>query len=215
MPDFLSSLDVDWDWEHLLEHEQTVVRHYEALLQADPTSQTLRTFCGLLAAVTTELPGREVRARATDAHGEYELSARAGDVTQGPGGGFNPLGRYRGPPPTVGLQRLVGVERMKVALFWPMPLLQQLEAWATKADASISWVVQKGWLAGRDVQGPLEALVTDELQKLSVFMPIEMAADVARVATETDKSRSWVVQRAIRHAAAQLDDLTATAALGR
>src|SRR5262245_26966926 len=93
MPVYLHYCEIDWGWQALSESERVVVRRYEALVQAN-REHTLQSFSALLATASRELPDRLLRARASDAYGDYTLVAHQGHCAEADASSFDGAGVF-------------------------------------------------------------------------------------------------------------------------
>jgi uncharacterized small protein (TIGR04563 family) len=200
MPAYLQHFEIDWGWPRLSEAERAVVRRHEARAQADPGTHTLTTLKEALAASSRELQGREIRSHAEDEHGEYALVAREGRCSDADDDSFNEEGKF---PDllTADDYRAAGVEKLYVGLYWPEGMLRAIQAQASRLDRSLSWVVQKAWIVAKGSTSPPaddNGLPRDgDRRKQSIYLPIEIYAELAEVAAREDRSMSFLVQRAL------------------
>jgi uncharacterized small protein (TIGR04563 family) len=208
MPEYLEQIEIDWGWPRLSEPERGVARRHEALLQADPTTHTLETLREALAAASAELRGRDVRARAADDGGEYALAARDGKCVEVDDDAFDPEGAFpdRLTPDDY---RAAGVTKLYVTLFWTQGLLDAVAKEARRLDRSLSWLVQKAWTlaksapAGAGVELPRDGA----RRRQSVYLPIDIYAELSDAAAREDSSMSMLVRRALCAAWPALDAL--------
>lgn len=203
MPAYLLAFDIDWSWKELSASEQAIVRRHEALARADPTTHTLETLKQALAAASSDLPQRQIRAVAEDEHGAHALEASHGQCTESKGAAFNPAGRFPGdlkPSDYIA----AGVRQLRVALYWPEGSLTAMEEQAHRLDASLSWLVQRALIAAK---APGTAPVAagqfprdGGRRKQGVYLPIEMYAELVETADREDRSMSSLVQAAMSSA---------------
>jgi uncharacterized small protein (TIGR04563 family) len=204
MPNYLSRFEIDWGWPRLSETERAVVRRFEARTQADPGAETLTTLREVLANASSELPGRDLRARAEVGGGEYAWAARDGRCTEGDPETFDAAGVFPDPL-TPDDFRAAGVKQLAVALFWPEGMLQALTAQATRLDASLSFVVQKAWALAASAPSPGSGtgptLPRDGARrKQTITLPLTLYTELVERAAREDSSMSFVVQRVLAQA---------------
>jgi uncharacterized small protein (TIGR04563 family) len=200
MPEYLRRFDIDWGWPRLSEAERAVVRRHEARAHAEPGTHTLVTLKEALAAASRELPGREIRSRAMDEYGEYALVAREGRCSDAEPGAFDEGGEFSGPL-SADDYRAAGVKTLYVSLFWPESMLRVLQEQAHRLDRSLSWVVQKALaVSGAGTSAPTEDGALPRVGarcKQSVYLPIEIWAELHERADREDRSMSSLVQQAL------------------
>ncbi len=200
MPAYLDRAVIDWSWPSLNDAEQGTVRLFEARHQADPGTHTLDTFKAALASVSSKLPGRTLRARAQDEHGSYELVASAGAAEVSESAGFDDSGVFKEALSPDDF-RAAGVEKLWVGLYFPAPMLAAVKGEATRADKSLSFVVQTALRAGFGL--PADAPTHDfgsansDKRKQSVYLPLDLYTELRGRADREDRSLSWVAQSAI------------------
>lgn len=141
-----------------------------------------------------------VRAQAEDDCGRHVLVARAGQCSKSDDDSFDPEGKF---PDllTAGDFRAAGVEKLDVGLFWPGEMLRAIQEEAFRLDRSLSWVVQKAWVlakkpsaaSGKDPGLPMGGA----RQRQSIYLPIEIYAELSEIAACEDRSMSFVIQRAL------------------
>lgn len=97
-------------------------------------------------------------------------------------------------------------EKYEVGLFWPVALLDEVQAAATRTDRSLSSIVQLAWkTAGAEVSGaaagslgPLDpAAAAGGNRKQTIFLPGAMLDQLEAAAAHHDLSMSRVVHHAI------------------
>jgi len=96
-------------------------------------------------------------------------------------------------------------------LYFPEAMLADIQTEALRLDTSLSWIVQQAWdIAGTRIEQDLDeaAAFGGEKRMQSIFFPEEMLAMIQSEAQRLDRSLSWVVQRAYRHARAEILALT-------
>jgi uncharacterized small protein (TIGR04563 family) len=200
MPTYLQHFEIDWGWPRLSEAERTVVRRHEARKQADAAAVTLTTLKEALAAASSELQGREIRARAEDEGGQYAIVAREGRCSEAEEDRFDDEGKFPDGL-TADDYRAAGVKKLCVGLFWPEGMLDAMKAQASRLDRSLSWVVEKSWIVAQGSAPPPaggNALARDgDRRKQSIYLPIEIYAELADIAAREDRSMSFLVQRAL------------------
>jgi uncharacterized small protein (TIGR04563 family) len=200
LPSYLDTFETDWGWLALSEAERAVVRRHEARFQADPGTHTLATLMEALSEASRELPGREIRSRASDEGGEYALVSRDGRCLESEEGSFDEEGVFP-ESPTPDDYRAAGVGKVYVGLYWPENMLEAIKAQASRLDWSLSALVQKAWAIAKS-SSSLAATSGDlprdgARRKQSIDLPIDVYAEVAELATREDRSMSFVVQRAL------------------
>jgi uncharacterized small protein (TIGR04563 family) len=213
MPASVRSFEIDWGWPQLSEVERCVVRRHQARAHADPGAQTLATLKEALAAASCELPGRVIRSRIVDEHGKRALSARDGRCSDATDESFDEEGKYPDPL-TADDYRAAGVEKLCVGLFWPESMLEAIQTQACRLDRSFSWVVEKAWIIAKDVASTStggNSLPRDgDRRKQSIYLPIEIYAELADIARREERSMSVVVQRALTAAWPTVTTMPAT-----
>jgi hypothetical protein len=198
MPAFLAAFEVDWGWPGLSEPERTIVRRHEAWLQADPGVQTLGSLAERLQQASSALPGRQIRARARDASGRHALYASAGQCTNTPEGAFDATGKCP-VAPTIDDYREAGVQQLCVAFYLKRNTVHALQTEAARLDVSLSWIAQAGLkLAPTATPAGGAVLPIDgERAKLSLYLPLELWAELSQTAEAKDCSMSTILQRAL------------------
>lgn len=198
MPDYLHYLKTDWGYAALTPGEQAIARRFEALLRAAP-GVTTDWLAGQMVAASRLLPGRTLRARGEDDEGEFALVAIDGLHGDDP----DPAD-YADEVDITGLltaddYRAAGVTQIWTLLLWSPPLLDAMVARAEELDVSLSWIVQSSWkLAGHRVaEADLGAYPIERPRIQSVFLLVDQWAELTDRAAAEDRSKSWLVQRAV------------------
>lgn len=208
MPTYLTCLEIDWNWPCLSEEERLVVRKYEAGLQADPRSLTVARLRKVLAEASQELSGREIRSRAEDEYGKYNLKVFDGECTDAGSDSFNSDGRFP-EPITPDDYRSAGVKKLTVSLYFSESILREIQAEAHRLDRSLSWIMQKAWEVSKSCStaqadgnercsesGPI-FVAAGRPQRQTFYLPVDFYEELLTIAADEDCSMSKVMQRAL------------------
>jgi uncharacterized small protein (TIGR04563 family) len=209
VPDYLHFAAFDWSWGSLNEDERKLAKLHEARLQADPTTHTLETFKQAVVAASRDLPGRAIVAVAEDDYDEWFFTATDGcleellepETYDGEGAFPDIL--------TAEDYRRAGVDRVCMPLYFKAETLKAMSAEAARLDRSLSWIVQKGWLLAKGIEVRSGALPDGgDRTKQSLYYPIDIYDEVEREADAEDRSKSWIVVRALDRAWPAIQALT-------
>jgi hypothetical protein len=194
MASLLHDVEIDWGWPQLSGEERAIVRRHEALLQADRKAHTVESAEAALFAAAQELPGTLIRARAVDDEHRYCWQVVEGDVY--PGEDFDEAGMFPGEL-TAEDFRAAGVTIVRTPVVFPDALLKSIEERGWHYDGSLSTLVQGAWqLASDDL--PAGFRTPDGPRRMqSIYLPVEIWADLHDRAKAEDRSVSYLVQRAV------------------
>lgn len=191
MPSFLHDVEIDWGWPELTPEEQSIVRKHEALLQADRKSHTVLTAEQALLAAAAELPGRGLRMRAVDDDQQYTWQIVEGELYDG--GELDEGGMF---PHELTAEdfHTAGVTIVLTPLVFPDSMLQTM---TIQAHESLSSLVQDAWRSAADEcpAGFRTPLGPRRMQ--SVYLPVEIWADIKDRAKQEERTMSYLVQRAV------------------
>lgn len=190
MPSFLHDVEIDWGWPKLSSEEQAIVRKHEALLQSDRKSHTAETAEQALAAAGRDLPGRLIRMRAIDDEGHYFWQVVEGEVY--PGHEFDDAGMF---PEELTAEdfHAVGITIVRTPLALPDAMVEEMAARA----ATLSAVVQDAWRQAADALPAGFRMPLGPRHMHSVYLPVDVWADLKDRARSEERSVSYLVQRAV------------------
>jgi len=232
MPIYITDSRVDWDWPRRTESERAIIRRYQPRL--DESNHGIESFSALLEAASRELPFEIVAVIDEDDADEPTLlvarEGRVAVVTARTSAQDADVERLLAtdkaelfPVSVPWRERVVGAERERFehALYFPEPMLDEIQDEATRLDKSMSWIVQKAWVLTREViartpdRDAAAALrsepVVSTKRRQTLYYPGEMLVEMEAEATRFDSSMSWVMQLALelsRPAIAALPDAT-------
>jgi len=232
MPIYIVDSRVDWGWGQRTEAERAIVRRYQPRL--DSSNHGRESFSGLLREASTQLPDVPIRALIEEETGSRTLLlAQAGAVTIVPGDSAEhaPLietllaaNKSELFPVLVTAREraaAAGGSKLEQALYFPEPLLAEIQRQAVRTDRSLSSIVQHAWQCAREqIRGLADREQASRLQvaylgadkrKQTLYFPGEMLAEIEEQAARLDSSSSWVVQLALaisRQSIAALPSLT-------
>jgi len=190
MPSFLHDVELDWGWPELTFEERALARKHEALLQADRKAHTVATAEQALAAAARDLPGRPLRMRAVDDSYAYCWQIVEGEVYDG--GEFDDDGMF---PEELTAEdfRAAGVTVVHTPIAFPDSMLQTIQL---KND-SLSALVQDAWQTAADELPAGFRTPLGPRRMQSVYLPVEVWADIKDRARAEERSISYLVQRAV------------------
>lgn len=194
MASLLHDVEIDWGWPQLSAEERAIVRRHEALLQADRKAHTVASAEAALLAAAREMPGKLIRARAVDDDHRYCWQVVEGDVY--PGEDFDEAGMFPGEL-TADDFRAAGVTIVLTPVVFPDSLLRSIEERGWHYDGSLSTLVQGAWqLAADDL--PAGFRTPDGPRRMqSIYLPVDIWADLQDRAKAEERSVSYLVQRAV------------------
>jgi hypothetical protein len=194
MASLLHDVEIDWGWHALNADERAIVRRHEALLQADRKAHSVASAEAALLAAARELPGRVIRARAVDDDRQYGWQVVEGELF--PCDELDEEGMFPGPL-TADDFKSAGVAIVLTPVVFPDALLRSIEARGWHHDGSLSSLVQGAWkLAADDV--PAGFRTPDGPRRVqSIYLPVEMWAELHDRAKAEERSVSYLVQRAV------------------
>jgi hypothetical protein len=194
MPSFLHDVEIDWGWPRLSDAERAIARRHEALLQADRQAHTVETAEQALAAAGRDLPGHHLRMRAIDDDTTYSWQVVDGEVF--PGHEFDEGGMFPGES-TAEDFRAAGVTVVRTPLAFPVSTLREIHDRGWERDASLSTLVQGAWQTAADEVPPGFRMPGGPRRMQSVYLPIDIWADIKDRAKTEERSMSYLVQRAV------------------
>jgi hypothetical protein len=190
----LHDVEIDWGWPHLNASERAIVRRHEALLQADRKSHTVETAEQALLAAARELPGRLIRARAFDDERTFVWQVVEGDVYAGED--FDESGMFPGPLSADDFHA-AGVTIVLTPIVFPESMLRSIEERGWSFDGSLSTLVQGAWqLAADDLPAGFRTPAGPRRMQ-SIYLPVDIWADLQNRAKAEEHSISYLVQRAV------------------
>lgn len=191
MASCLHDVEIDWGWSQLSAHERLVVRRHEALLQADRTSHTLHTAELALLSAAADLPGRSLRMRAADDEVVHHWQIVDGELHDG--GDFDPDGMF---PEELTADDFhdAGVTIVRTPLAFPESMLSTIRR---KAPASLSTLVEDAWTAAADELPAGFRTPGGPRRMQSIYLPVDIWADIKDRAKAEERSMSYLVQRAV------------------
>jgi len=232
MPIYITDSRVDWDWAKRTDAERAIIRRYQPAL--DESTHGIESFSALLEAASRELPELQIVAviDEDDADNWRLLVVRGGHVEEMTTSARDQDAHVKRlldtdkadlfPVAVPWSERVAGKsDKFENALYFPEPMLDEIQDEATRLDASMSWIVQKAWVLAREViartpdRDAAQALRSDYVdatkRRQTLYYPGEMLVEMEAEATRFDSSMSWVVQLAFeiaRPAIAALPDVT-------
>lgn len=194
MPSFLHDVEIDWGWYALSSFERLVVRKHEALLQADRKSHTMKTACDALLTAASDLPGRRLRMRAIDDDYTYTWQIADGELCDG--GEFDETGMF---PDELTAEDFhdAGVTIVLTPIAFPESMLRTIQTTVTPRADSLSAVVQDAWNAAANETPAGFRMSLGPRRMQSVYLPVEIWADIKDRARTEERSMSYLVQRAV------------------
>ncbi len=194
MPSFLHDVEIDWGWHALSSDERLVVRQHEALLQADRKSHTLHTAGEALLAAAAALPGRSLCMRAVDDDHGYTWHIEDGELCDG--GEFDESGMF---PDELTAEDFheAGVTIVLTPLAFPESMLRTIQSTVARRADSLSAVVQDAWNAAANETPPGFRVAQGPRRMHSLYLPVDIWADIKDRARSEDRSMSYLVQRAV------------------
>lgn len=221
----LRTFEIDWGWQLLSNAERAQVRRHEARLRVALVPWTRARLEDALARASRDLPGRQIRARVRDEGGTHVLVATDGSCVAGDPACFDPAGGFpdtltdeelraaAGPGPVDETVGPAGGQKLLVPLDWPADMLRAMEEQSRRLGQPLSWVVQKAWLVVRNDGGRTVPQGEDLLprggtpRKQSIYLPLDIYAELAGIAAREDRSMSRVMQLALAVAWPVITDL--------
>ena len=194
MPSYLHDVEIDWGWPQLNELQRAVVRRHEALLQADRKSHTVETAREALLAAAAELPGQSIRARAVDDDQDYCWQVVEGDLYECDE--FDENGMYPHEL-TAADFHAAGVTIVLTPLVFPESLLRAIEQRGWHQDGSLSSLVTGAWQTAADDLPAGFRTPAGPRRMQSVYLPVDVWADLKDRAKVEERSISYLVQRAV------------------
>ncbi|HSD86242.1 MAG TPA: hypothetical protein VLB44_01965 [Kofleriaceae bacterium] len=190
MGSFLHDVEIDWGWPFLSEEERAIVRRHEARLQSDRKSYTVETAMLVLAGAARDLPDRLLRARAIDDDHTYYWQIVEGEIYDGHE--FDEAGMF---PEELTAEdfHAAGVTIVLTPVAIPDSMYQEIN----ERDATLSELVQDAWQAASDELPPGFRSPTGPRHMHSIYLPVEMWADLKDRAKFEERSISYLVQRAV------------------
>ncbi|HEY5922096.1 MAG TPA: hypothetical protein VIV11_10520 [Kofleriaceae bacterium] len=190
----LHDVEIDWGWPQLCAEERAIARRHEALLQADRKAHTIESAEALLLAAAIDLPGRSIRARAVDDERTYGWQVVEGDVYDCED--FDETGMFPDEL-TADDFKAVGVTLVRTPVAFPDSMLKSIEQRGWNQDSSLSILVQGAWqLAADDVPAGFRSPAGPRRMQ-SIYLPVEMWAELHDRARAEERSVSYLVQRAV------------------
>jgi hypothetical protein len=190
----LHDVEIDWGWPHLNEDERAIVRRHEALLQADRRAHSIESAEQALLAAARDLPGRHLRARAVDDERTYCWQVVEGDVYDGED--FDEAGMFAGEL-TAEDFHAAGVTIVMTPIVFPDSMLRSIEQRGWHYDGSLSTLVAGAWqIAADDLPAGFRA-PTGPRRMQSIYLPVDVWADLQNRAKVEEHSVSYLVQRAV------------------
>jgi hypothetical protein len=194
MASLLHDVEFDWGWPALNSDERAIVRRHEALLQADRKAHSVESAEASLLAAARELPGRLIRARAVDDDRQYGWQVVEGDVY--PCEDFDEAGMFPGPL-TADDFKAAGVTIVLTPVVFPESMLRSIEQRGWHHDGSLSSLVQGAWkLAADDLPAGFRTPAGPRRMQ-SIYLPVEIWAELHDRAKTEERSVSYLVQRAV------------------
>jgi hypothetical protein len=190
MPSFLHDVEIDWGWPKLSHEERAVVRKHEALLQSDRKSHTVLTAERALEAAARDLPERLIRMRAIDDEQTHYWQVVEGEVYVGHE--FDEAGMYP-EELTAGDFHAAGVTIVLTPLVFPDSMVHGI----ARREATLSEVVQDAWHHAADAMPAGFRTPEGPRRMHSVYLPVDVWADIKHRARTEDRSVSYLVQRAV------------------
>jgi hypothetical protein len=194
MPSFLYDVEIDWGWHALSSIERRLVRKHEALLQADRKSHTVKTARGALLDAALDVPGRRLRMRAIDDDYTYTWQIADGELCDG--GEFDEAGMF---PDELTAEDFhdAGVTIVLTPLAFPESMLRTIQTTVARRADSLSAVVQDAWNAAANETPAGFRMPLGPRRMQSVYLPVEIWADLKDRARSEERSMSYLVQRAV------------------
>jgi hypothetical protein len=180
MGTFLHDVEIDWGWPFLSDEERAIVRRHEARLQSDRKSYTVETAMLVLAGAALDLPGRLLRARAIDDDHSYYWQIVEGEIYEGHE--FDEGGMFP--------------EELTAEDFHAAGVTIVLTPVAIP-DATLSELVQDAWQAASDELPAGFRTPPGPRHMHSIYLPVEMWADLKDRAKVEERTISYLVQRAV------------------
>jgi hypothetical protein len=190
----LHDVEIDWGWPQLSEGERAIVRRHEALLQADRKSHTVDTAERALLAAARELPGRSIRARAIDDERTYGWQIVEGELYAGED--FDEAGMFPGPLAADDFHA-AGVTIVLTPVVFPESMLRSIEERGWHYDGSLSTLVQGAWQLAADELPAGFRTPGGPRRVQSIYLPVDVWADLQSRAKAEEHSISYLVQRAV------------------
>src|SRR5688500_18524299 len=190
----LHDVEIDWGWPQLNERERAIVRRHEALLQADRKSHTVETAEQALLAAARDLPGRSIRARAIDDQRGYGWQVVEGEVYTGED--FDEAGMFPGPLSADDFHA-AGVTIVRTPVVFPESMLRSIEERGWHYDGSLSTLVQGAWQLAADELPAGFRTPSGPRRVQSIYLPVDVWADLQNRAKVEEHSISYLVQRAV------------------
>lgn len=187
----LHDVEIDWGWPDLTPQERRLARKHEALLQADRRAHTVESAEQALFAASRDLPARPLRMRAIDDHYSYCWQVVEGEVYDG--GEFDDAGMF---PDELTAEdfHAAGVTIVLTPLAFPESMLRTIQ---TRVNDSLSSLVQDAWHAAADELPAGFRTPLGPRRMQSIYLPVEMWADLKDRAKAEERSMSYLVQRAV------------------
>lgn len=194
MASLLHDVELDWGWPHLDAAERLIARRHEALLAADRRAHTIESAHAALLAAARELPGRTIRARAIDDERTYSWCVVDGEIRDADD--FDEAGMFAGEL-TAADFRAAGVTIVSTPIVVPDSLMRSIQERARQRDATLSELVQGAWRRAADELPPGFRVPAGPRRVQSIYLPVEIWADLHARAKAEEHSVSYLVQRAL------------------
>lgn len=194
MASLLHDVELDWGWPHLDAAERAIARRHEALLAADRRAHTIDSAKAALLATAGELPGRTIRARAVDDERTYGWSASDGEVRDCDE--FDEAGMFGGEL-TAADFHAAGVTIVSTPIVVPDSLMRSIQRRGWPRDASLSELVQGAWQRAADELPAGFHVPAGPRRVQSIYLPVDIWADLHERAKAEEHSVSYLVQRAL------------------
>jgi len=190
MPSLLHDVEIDWGWSKLTSEERAIARKHEALLRSDRKSHNVITAEQALEAAARDLPERLIRMRAIDDHHTYYWQTVEGEVY--PGHEFDEAGMF---PDELTAEdfHAAGVTIVMTPIAVPDSIAKE----ATTRASTLSEAVQDAWRdAGDEVPAGFRS-PPGPRHIHSVYLPVDVWAQLHDRAKTEERSVSYLVQRAL------------------
>jgi hypothetical protein len=186
----LHDVEIDWGWAKLTDDERVLARKHEAVLQSDRKSHTVITAELALEAAARDLPGRLLRMRAVDDYHTYYWQVVEGEVY--PGHEFDEAGMFPGELAAEDFHA-AGVTIVRTPIVIPDSMMKEI----TSRANTLSELVQDAW---RDAASEVPAgfrTPAGPRHIHSVYLPVDVWAEIHDRARSEERSVSYLVQRAV------------------
>lgn len=190
MQTYLHDVEIDWGWHKLSGEERLIVRKHEAMLRSDRKAHTIESAEHALAAIAQELPGRFVRMRAADDEQIHFWQIVEGEVL--PGHEFDEAGMFPGEL-TAEDFHAAGVTHVMTPLAIPDSIMSEL----TRRPSTLSETVQEALREAADELPAGFRVPPGPRHMHSIYLPVDVWADLHDRAKTEERSVSYLVQRAV------------------